>query len=276
MLKKVAFVLALTVLVSFALALESGPSNTVGFTKTNCAASGAYTSFGLPFTFWDVVGGVPTHGTQSTNPSDILGSQLTCDFPWVADQVVRQDNGLYAFRNSFLGCAWDGDLENTALPADRMDVGRAYWILNNTVSALDVVLAGEVDTSAYGPIACAGGGVYTPLSFRDARVRPINSINLQTSGGFVGDFPWQADQLVEQATGNYAFVNSFLGNTWDYQPPTYTAVTPSYAYWVLNNHTAFNYNYGPGAVAPPPERPGNDDGKIDRITRPTRRSRSMH
>ena len=113
MLKKVAFVLALTVFVSFALALESAPSNTVGFTKTNCAGGGVYTSFGLAFTFWDVVGGVPSYNVQSTNPSDILGTQLTCDYPWLADQVVRQDNGLYAFRNSFLGCAWDGDRAKT-------------------------------------------------------------------------------------------------------------------------------------------------------------------
>lgn len=274
MLKKVAFVLALTVFVSFALALESGPSNTVGFNKVNCTGNASYTSFGLAFTYWDVVGGVPTYGVQSTNPSDILGGQLTCDYPWTADQVVRQDGGAYAYRDVFAGCAWAGPLETAALPADRMDVGRAFWILNNQVDAYDVVFAGEVDTSTYGPIVIAANA-YTPLSFRDARVRPIANINLSTSG-MTCDYPWVADQLVEQATGYYAYMDVFAGCGWSYNPPAYTDVSPGYAYWILNNTVnPFNYNYGPGAVAPPPERPDDNDGKINRITRPTRRSRSL-
>ena len=275
MLKKVAFVLALTVLASCALALTSGPSNTVGFVKTTVTA-GAYTPFGLAFTYWDVVGGVPAYNVQSTKPSDIVGTQITCDYAWMlADQVIRQDNGSFAIRNlgAPTACDYTGVLETDPDP-DRMDVGRAYNLWNKQAADYDIVLAGQVDTSAYGPINCPGGA-YTPLSFRDARVRPIPNINLQTSGGFQGDHGWLADQLIDQISGDFAVYNSDAGPAWVYTPVTFTDVEPGKAYMIFNRHTTFDYYYGPGLVAPPPERPGNNDGSIDRITRPTRRSRSL-
>ena len=264
MLKKVAFVLALTVLVSFALALESGPSNTVGFVKFTAAAGDLYTAFGLPFTSWDVVAGVPSYGVVSSRPSDILGTQLNGGMPWVRDNVTRQDNGKIASRDA--GGVWTGLLETDA----DMIVGRAYWIFNNDAAIpLEIVLAGEVDTFAWAPLTMNGPDLYTALSFRDARIRPVASINLLTCGFHTG-MPWVKDQLVEQSSGDIA---SHSGTAWG---GLLTQITPGEAYWIFNNGPDnWTYTYGPGTVAPPPERPDNNDGSIDRITRPTRRSRSL-
>ncbi len=267
MLKNVAFVLALTVLVSFALALESGPSNTVGFVKITCTQS-YDNAFGLPFEFWDVVGGVPSHGTPSGMPSDIVGpGQLTGGaHPGVADRLIEQGGvGAYAWKS--LAGVWSGSLET----GGGMTAGKAFWARNMQLVDQDMVLAGEVDTSTFGPIAIAA--LYdNALSFRDARLVNRGNLNLIGSGFTGGAHPGVSDRMIEQGgVGAYCWLN--LASVWQ---GSLIDVVPGNAYWIREMQGAtWNYNYGPGSVAPPPERPGNDDGKINRITRPTRRSRSL-
>lgn len=267
MLKKVAFVLALTVLVSFALALESGPSNTVGFNKVTFAGNG-YTPFGLAFTYWDVVGGVPSYGVQSTKPSDIIGAQTTPGPPWIATEIICKNTGQSGY---FDGTNWQGPLETSS----SMIEGYCFlgWVKNP--SSEDVVFAGEVDTSTYAVgIPIPAGDSYTWVSFRDARMQPLGAINLETSGFLGGGAPWFSDELLEKSTGMAAWlhdVNGWQGTIANNE------VTPGYAYMIhaISGHGGYTYNYGSGTVAPPPERPGDDDSKINRITRPTRRSRSL-
>lgn len=263
MLKKVAFVLALTVLVSFALAAESGPSNTVGFTKVACPA-GAYTPFGLAFEFWDVVSGVPTYGTSSGLPSDVIGDQMTVGTYTTADRLYRQ-GGAWCFRGNAAHPYWLGGLES----APGMETGYAYKVYNRQAGAQDLVLAGEVDTSTYAaPTVVASGD--TPLSFRDARVRPVANINLITSG-FKGGGYLDSDRFYEQG-GSWCWYNTGT-SSW---VGALTQVTPAKAYRIREKHaTSWTYNYGPGTVAPPPERPGGRDAGMDRLNRPVRPSRSV-
>jgi len=258
MLKKVAFVLALMLCVSLALALESGPSNTVGFTKTSCPAN-AYTPFGLAFTFWNVVGGVPQYGTVSNQPSSVVGQQLTPGAIGTGDRIWRQ-GGSWAYRQ-VASPYWNGTLQSNS----EMVIGRAYWVWNRhaTPASQDIVLAGQVDTANFGPIAIAANS-YTPLSFRDARVRDRSKLNLITSG-FTGGGIGTSDRLWEQG-GSWCY---YTGAAW---AGTLVNATPAKAYWIWNRHTTgWNYNYvSGGAVSRPPDRPG--DNSIDRISRPNRPS----
>jgi hypothetical protein len=257
MLKKVAFVLALTLLVSVALALESGPSNTVGFVKKTCTAS-AKTPFGLAFTFWDVVSGVPQYGVASMRPSDVIGSQLTGGTVGTGDQCIQQGTGFFAYRTT-TAALWSGTLETN----NAMTAGKAHWIWNKHAASQDVVLAGQVDTSAFGPIAVTALAK-TALSFRDARVVNRATLNLLTSG-FVGGTIGTSDQLIEQGTGTFCYFRT-SDNTWQ---GGLAGSSPGMAYWIWNKHAAaWNYNYGPGAVSRPPNRPGDNPDRTN-IIRPT-------
>lgn len=256
MLKKVAFVLALVLCVSLALALESGPSNTVGFVKKTCGPN-AYTPFGLPFTFWDVVSGVPAYGVTSGRPSDVIGAQLTGGTGSTGDRCIHQ-GGAYAYRTTTVAL-WSGGLET----AGGMTAGRAFSLWNRHAFNQDMVLAGQVDTSTFGPIAIAANA-YTPLSFRDARVVNRANLNLLTSG-FRGGTGSTSDRLIEQG-GAYCFYRT-SDRTWQ---GSLVNAAPGMAYSIWNRHgTPWNYNYGPGAVSRPPDRPG-EDNPIDKISLPNR------
>jgi len=271
MLKKVAFVLALTVLVSFALALESGPSNTVGFNKVTFdgnTVNGGYTPFGLAFTYWDVVAGVPSYGVESEKPSDIVGSQTTAGPPFLATEIICKNTGESGYLSPG---GWTGPLEDNS----SMIEGYCFlaWVKN--ANSEDVVFAGEVDTSTYAVgIPVPAGDSYTWVSFRDARQVNLANLNLVTSGFLGGVNPPTSDELLEKGTGLAAWYHNTAG--WQ-GTIVGNQVTPGLAYMIhaIAGHGGYTYNYGPGAVAPPPERPDDNDGKINRITRPTRRSRSL-
>src|SRR5512140_2823341 len=110
MMKKVMLVLVALLMVStFAFALESGPSNKVGYVKIATAggATPTFTQFGLPFKFWNVPSGnVPQYGTESRKPSSICGTQPNCGAIGTADRIMRQDNQQFAWRRTDIGCAW--------------------------------------------------------------------------------------------------------------------------------------------------------------------------
>jgi len=229
---------------------ESDPSNRIGFVSIVCPQT-SYTPFGLPFTFWDVVNCVPQYGVPTCKPSDIIGAQFSAGSGATGDRVIRQDNGLWAYRTT-TPALWAGPLEIDGC----MECGRAFNIWNRHSSAQTMVLAGEVDTSACGPIWIAPNA-WTPLSFRDARVRPIRNINLLTSG-FTGGTGATSDRLIEQGTGSYAFFSTG-SMTWVYYPTSFTSVSPGKAYRIWNRHgTGWNYNYGSGPVSRPPDRPDDN------------------
>ncbi|MBU1984013.1 hypothetical protein KJ815_06355, partial [bacterium] len=190
--KKTIFVLICLLIATVCWALESAPSNEVGFYKIN-AVAGGYTAFGLPFVFWDVpTGNVPTYGTESRKPSDIVGSQANPGTFLSADRVIRQDNGNFAYRTPVTAPVWTGSLE-TPGPLGAMEPARAYWYLNKTASARPIILAGQVDTSAGAnlglpdpiPTVTVTANGYTPISWRDSRVILRSKLGL-VAQGFVG------------------------------------------------------------------------------------------
>ncbi|MDD5087674.1 MAG: hypothetical protein PHI18_02595 [bacterium] len=241
--KKVVFVLVSLLLVSYCWALESDPSNEVGYIKLTCNAGG-YTTFGLPFVFWDVPqDNVPNYGTESRKPSDIIGSQATAGNSITSDKVVKQ-GGETGYRKSSDGL-WTGALETSGGDPGLMEPGRAYWYQNKTAAALNIVLAGQVDKDAGAsipgdyaiPVVTVGPSAYVTYSWRDSRVVPIADLGLLTSG-FTGGNSITSDKLIEQggATGYYKTSDG----TWQ----TLLQVTPGKAYWIQNKHTGtWSYDY---------------------------------
>jgi hypothetical protein len=267
MLKKVAFVLALTVCVSLALALESGPSNTVGFVKITCTQN-FQNAFGEPFTTWDVISGVPQYGVFSGKPSDVIGAQLTGGSAFTGDRCIEQTGaGQYAYRTT-TAALWAGSLEN----AGGMLPGIAFWLHNKQAFDQDMVLAGEVDTSGFGPIAI-NPNFQNAITWRDARNVDRSRLNLLTSG-FTGGSAFTSDRLIEQTgAGRYCYYNTATP-AWAGSLP---GSEPGVAYWIHEkNGNSWNYNYVSGGAMPPaPDRPGGNEGTIDRINRPTSPTRSV-
>lgn len=267
MLKKVVFVLALTVCVSLALALESGPSNTVGFVKITCTQN-FQNAFGEPFTTWDVISGVPQYGVFSGKPSDVIGAQLTGGNLLTGDRCAEQGGaGEYAYRTT-TAALWAGALENSG----GMLPGKAFWLQNKQAFDQDMVLAGEVDTSGFGPIAISPN-FQNAISWRDARVVDRSDLNLLTSG-FTGGNLLTSDRLAQQGgMGYYCYYNTST-SAW---AGTLQGSEPGLAYWIQEkNGNSWNYNYVSGGAMPPvPDRPGGEQGTINRINRANGPSRSV-
>jgi len=241
-----------------AFALESGPSNKVGYVKIDCSTTGgtatwSYTPFGLPFKFWTVpTGNVPTYGTESRKPSSILGSQANCTTsPTAADKIQRQDNGQTAFRyGPVTNCVWSGSLETAYGTTGGMDPGRAYWYGNKTASLRTIVLAGEADTTAVGipaiTITAASSGTvgaYTPYSWRDPRAVGRSKLGLVTAG-FLGstspELPTAGDEIVRQGTGTTWRRHN---GVWSGGSGVDTLLVPGKAYWVHNKHNGHPWTY---------------------------------
>lgn len=263
--KKVIFVLVSLLLVSYCWALESAPSNEVGYVKFTVNPAQFY-PFGLPFVFWDVpTGNVPNYGVESRKPSDIIGTQATAGNSISSDKVLGQHGGN-AYRKSSDGL-WTGSLETDGGDPGLMEPGRAYWYQNKTANPLNIVLAGQVDKDAGAslppgvyaiPIVPMGAGQYTPYSWRDSRVVPVADLGLLTSG-FIGGNSISSDKIMDQtgATGYYRTSDG----TWQ----TMLQVSPGKAYWIQNKHAAtWNYDYNTVIGQPIIENP--DTPEIQKVS----------
>jgi hypothetical protein len=246
-------------LVSYCFALESAPSNKVGYVKLNVAGGtgNVYTvGIGLPFVFWDVpTGNVPTYGVESRKPSDILGTQLVCAASAItADRVLRQDNGDYSFRQS-PSCIWQLALENNS----EMEPGRAYQFRTTNQPNKSFVIAGEADTTAIGiPTVTINAGAYVPYSWRDPRELAVSRLNLHAQGFTGAAFSTLSDKVVEVGgQGLYAWYKS-TDNTWQGM----ATVIPGKSYYIASKHAtpwAYHYNATGVSLTTPPTKGGDAD-----------------
>jgi hypothetical protein len=270
MMKKVLFVVLSLLIAAAAFADQSDPSNEVGYVKVTASATGQYhvigvqasAPFGLTFKFWDVWptaipgpgAGVPTYGTESTKPSDIVGSQAV---PWTpsvfAEKIVRQADGATASRRAADGM-WTGSLES----GSTMIAGHAYWFVTLEGTARSIILGGEVDNSGSYPArtisAPAAGPPFpsstTPYSWRESRNVARTDLNLLEDGFLGGSNSLNADRVVEQGTGaGFHYLSTGAGG-WT---GTLAAINPGRAYWILNRHVGntwtYDYDGGPAAAA---------------------------
>jgi hypothetical protein len=276
MMKKVMFVLVGLLIVStFAFALESGPSNKVGYVKIQCngGAGTVYTQFGLPFKFWFVpTGNVPTYGTESRAPSSIVGSQTNCGTTSTADRISRLDNGQSAFRSS-PACGWIGSLETSV----GMEPGHIYFYQNKSGANRNLVLAGEADTTGVGiptvtisAPATAGATSSTPYTWRDPRDVAREHLSLLTQGFTGGTNASNSDRIL--STSGSSCYYSTTSSSWQ---GSLLVVSPGAAYFIQNRHVGHTWGYTYNATGQPIITPGaNNNGpallqKISAPVRPT-------
>ncbi len=224
--KRTIITVLLVLSLTFLIALESDPSETVGFVKIT--AGMGYTPFALPFTFYDA-----TH-TETHLVSDIIGDQVTGGTPTTSDRIIDVNTGQFAFYNSGTS-TWAGTLSN-------MDASHAFYIqVKNT--ALDLYLAGTVEdvTVDYGTLAVG----YNAVGIQSASELLVSELNLVESG-FTGGTPTTSDRIIDVNTGQFAFYNSGTGTF----AGTLANITPGHVYYVQVKNTAFNWIFNP---APPRE-----------------------
>jgi len=269
--KKVLIVVVCLLLVGSAFALESAPSNKVGYVKIVCGGSTGVvgtTAFGLPFTFWEVpTGSIPTYGDTTLLPSMIVGTQAKCSTTTRADAIVKQGNGASAKR-VLTACAWIGTLETDG-SYGYMGPGYAYYYQNRTGASRNLVLAGEADTTAAGvpdrSITAGTGNPSTAYSWKDPRELNRSVLNLLEEG-FLGGTATGGDRVISQNEGTY-FTYLTATSVWS---GTLATVKPGHAYYIQNRHSTNSWSYqylaNGHAVMAPPTRTG-DFTKIPAVSR---------
>jgi hypothetical protein len=270
MMKKVMFVVVSLLLVSYCFALESAPSNKVGYVKLTVAGGtgNVYSTFGLPFVFWDVpTGNVPTYGTESRKPSDIFGTQPLCGTSLSADRVVRSDVGRFAYRGS-PSCAWTSTLETNAADAEP---GHGYQIRTTNQPVKYYVLAGEADTTAIGiPGVPINPNTFVSYSWRDPRELAVNRLNLLAQGFTGGTLSTNSDR-VALIGGNGAFAwYRTSDHTWQ---GSLTTVTPGKSYYIASKHSpawTYTYNASGAAVSMPTKGEVSNTMKMAPVAKTTK------
>lgn len=267
--KKVLVVVVCLFLVASAFALESGPSNKVGYVKVTVAANTpgftASASFGLPFIFWAVpTGNIPTYGDTTRLPSMIVGTQAKCSTSsTTSDAIVRQAGGVSAYRLASISCGWTGSLQTSA--GGQMIPGHAYWYRNRSGVLRYLVLAGEADTTAVGIVTRTitaptppATSTSTAYSWRDPRAVPRNQLNLRQQG-FTGDISSTTSDQVAAQTGGTSCYYRTTDNTWQ---GSLTALNPGSAYWIRNRHAGHPWPYTYLANGQQLTMPGDDDNVV--------------
>ena len=213
-----AAVLILALAVLPAAAVESGPSNTVGFITWQCEASN-WTPFAFPFTYYNE-GHIATFAVN-----DILKGDFTA-----GDEIYDQNTGGSV---TYSGTEWSGAWTDIV-------PGHAYWakINNDDVSA---VTAGEVDLTEISLGNMVVG--WNPVGLRDPGIVSLDQAGLIASGFTGGENPAESDRIYVQNSLSYAWYNtgtsSWVGLEDGLQP------TNALWIWIHPNHSGFEWNYTP-------------------------------
>jgi len=247
MMKKVMFVVVSLLLVSYCFALESAPSNKVGYVKITVTGGtgNQYSNFGLPFVFWDVpTGNVPTYGTESRQPSDIFGTQPLCGPGLSADRVIRSDVGRFAYRGT-PSCAWTNNLETNPNDAEP---GHGYQVRTTNQPTKYYVLAGEADTTAIGiPSVPIVINRFVTYSWRDPRELAVSRLNLLAQGFTGGTLSTNSDRVAQIGGNGYFAWYRTTDHTWQGSLPS---VTPGKSYYIVSRHNpTWNYTYNATGAA---------------------------
>jgi hypothetical protein len=216
----------------------SGPSNKVGYIRVqvNGSTTGAiYTALGFPFRFWHISStGVPIWGDESFEPSDILYHQPNTGAVSTADLLIRQDNGMFAYRDSSTNGNWAGTLEvnHGARP------GRAYWYCNRSGANKILYVAGEVcnvcnsyDDTVIVVAPVTSGTAYTPYIWASCGDFSRDQLELLTNG-FTSGTSTTSDK-VQNEVGGTSFYRRASDATWQ---GTMTGISPGTVVWILNKH----------------------------------------
>ncbi len=235
-------ILILSILVLFLgslVAIESDPSDTVGFVKI-AAPSNFDTALALPLEVdGQMVSAVFSDGagvpyiTGGANPN-------------FSDQIQEIGSGQTAWVNG-LG-AWVGDFA--------IDVTKAYYAkIRSAHSAADIYICGTVDNTTIVNYAAIPPNFDTAIGYREAGSVMAGNVGLVAAGFQGGANPNFSDQIQEIGSGQTAWYNgsAWVGNF---------ALTPGKAYYlkIRGGHTglaAYSYpasgadNFVPTSVEKP-------------------------
>ena len=223
--KKLLVFTALVFFLSSLIALESDPSDVVGFVK-RATTAGSYEYFSLPFTFY--VG-----GTETMALDDIIGTQLTEGNAFTGDKIIEVNSGNSAYLSSSTH-TWSGTLTNfTDNYAYQFNVKSGH-------TANDVYLAGNVEQEVQVMPALAIG--YTKVGIREAGEVDVSALDLIDSG-FTGGNSFTSDRLIDENAGAYAYYNTST-SSWG---GALSTITPGnvYSVKIQSSHTVFTWTYDP-------------------------------
>jgi hypothetical protein len=217
--KKVLIFCILVLFLGSLIALESDPSDVVGFFKLN-VIQGGYTAISEPFMPHDLDAG------GDMDLIEVLGTQ------WGnLDQCLDMQSGATAVYLSG-SSTWVGVL--AGIP---FDLSHTYWIQRNAANpTFDFYLVGEVNPSSVTYSINALG--YTAFGINEAKVVALANL------GFPTGALQNLDQLLDMQNGETAVYLAGTG-TWVGVLAS-TGITPTHTYWLnTTNATGFSWTYNP-------------------------------
>lgn len=217
--KKVLIFGILVLFVGSLFALESSPSETVGFFKLN-VIQGGYTAISEPFMPHDLDAGgdmdlIEVLGTQWGNMDQCFDMQIGT-------------NAMYFTATS----TWVGGLAGVPF-----DLSHTFWMKRNAANpTFDFYLVGEVNPSSVTYAINALG--YTCFGINEAKVVALADL------GFPAGALQNGDQIFDMQSGQNAMYFTAT-STWLGGLAT-TGITPTHTNWLkTTNPTGFSWTYNP-------------------------------
>ena len=213
----IALIIAMATMV--AIAIESGPSNTVGFIGWDCSAA-QWTPFSFPFTYYNT-GHILTYDVN-----DIMHGDFTA-----GDEIYDQNTMTYI---TYDGSDWSGAW-------DEIVPGHAYWAKINGSADVTAITAGEVDVTAQDLGTMEVG--WNIIGLREPGVVSLDESGLIQSGFTGGVNPAESDRIYDQNTLSYAWYNTATSNWVGLED----GLQPTHALWIWvhPDHSSFQWIYGP-------------------------------
>ena len=220
-------ILPLLLLVAFGMlvAVESDPSEVVGYFKKTIG-EGVYQAIALPFDYSDLSVGA------------VLGDQFA-----EGDEALDINSGFGT--TYYAGFGWDGDLTTMAY-------GAGYYVHRLTGNALtSYYLLGTVDPNAFS-VTIYGNGAYTAFGLNEAA--PV-----ALSDDLFGTNETDGDGVLEIDSGLGAVY--YAGYGWDGDLIT-TGISPTFAYYYnCIGASNFTWNYTPTRGTTTQTLMSNDNSK---------------
>jgi len=237
--KKLLVLTALVLFLSSLIALESDPSDVVGFVKI-AALNNIWTYHSLPFDLdGDNVSVIYSDG--SGNPYITGGTN-----PGNSDQITEY-GGSSAWYNTG-SSAWMGDYA--------VDISKPHLakIINGDA---DIYACGTVDNSTSVNYGNVPAGFWTYISYREAGEVSVENLGLLSAGFTGGTNPGNSDQITEYG-GASAWYNT---NTSAWMGSFNIIPGKVYILKILSGHSGLtNYSYPPGGA-----REGTQKSVISKI-----------
>ncbi len=207
--KKILLIMTLIVSLSILMAVESAPSETVGYFKKSVAGN-SWNVLSLPFAY----------GSLDVNM--VLGDQFA-DGDLVQD-ITTGNNTTY-----YDGFGWFGDLEF-------LEYGVGYWVYRFN-AATDYFVLGTVDPQSLTLTVTPGWSVFALNEARDIAIFDlpitgamdgdlIQDITTGNNTTFYDGFGWFGDLEFMEPTQAYWYYTTGAGFSWTYNPGRGVAASP--------------------------------------------------